>query len=486
MKFMRTWAVTVGAAVLSLSTLFSTGCSRSVPKGAVGNIGRYNYSPSIIQTGNTLQIWWCSQGVNPLDSSQNTDAIYFSSANVTTLIFSKPILVLSETPGTWDSAYTCNPKIIGGVFDNPVGDGRTYSLAMYYVATAEVSGENNSIGVAFSNDGVHWQKYPEPVIPSSSPTGYGVGQPSVYNTDQKAAITIFYEDSNPTVHHVAAVSSDGLHFVVHGDLTTHGMNADNPYATWGDMAFDSIKREWYAIFNRPLRPPTTTGEVLEHGQYGVELYKIGQDALLTGTSAWRPIATMDTNRTGFESNFLSGFIRDAYGTLNLPYYPKIKMYTSVSYPAPSWAATPAEAATSAAAGTWILMPMESTPGALTELPFNQYFNGRIHEVTTGWVDEGGGFQLQMNIGHLSVNPTGRASRVFYGCKSGESDYFVSLDVNCEGRRVLGKQGYGYATPVPGLNLVAIYRCFSGSDHFVSLDPNCEGQTTDARLGYILP
>ena len=63
---------------------FTVGCSRSLPKGAIGNLGRYNYSPSVIQTGDTRQIWWCGQGVNPADGSQNTDAIYFQSINTST------------------------------------------------------------------------------------------------------------------------------------------------------------------------------------------------------------------------------------------------------------------------------------------------------------------------------------------------------------------------------------------------------------------
>ena len=78
---------------------------------------------------------------------------------------------------------------------------------MYYVATAAITGTSNSIGVAFSNEGIVWKKYPEPVISSSSQTGYGVGQPALYNTDHKAGISMFYEDSNPTLHHVAAVST---------------------------------------------------------------------------------------------------------------------------------------------------------------------------------------------------------------------------------------------------------------------------------------
>src|ERR1039457_5181140 len=148
--------------------------------------------------------------------------------------------------------------------------------------------------------------FPEPVIPSTSSTGYGVGQPALYNTDHKAAIAMFYEDSNPTVHHVAAVSTDGVHFTVEGTLTSYGLDPDNPEAIWGDMSYDSAASEWYAVFNRPLRPPSTTGGVVERGEYGIELYKIPNAALLTGTSLWEQLATIDTNLTGFESNFLAG------------------------------------------------------------------------------------------------------------------------------------------------------------------------------------
>ena len=170
-------------------------------------------------------------------------------------------------------AFTCNPKVIGGVFENPLGDGQTYSFAMYYVATAAGGGTDNRIGAAFSNDGIVWKKYPQPVIQSASQAGYGVGQPALYNADHKSAITMFYEDNYPTVHYVAAVSTDGLHFKVQRTLTSNGLDQDDPQASWESMTYDAAAGEWYAVFNRPLRPPSATGGVLERGQYGIELYK---------------------------------------------------------------------------------------------------------------------------------------------------------------------------------------------------------------------
>ncbi len=471
-----------------LSAMFSTtGCSsRSLPKGAVGNLGKYNYSPSVIETGNTRQFWWCSPGVNPTDSSQSTDAIYYESVNTSNQKSYGPMLVMAETPGTWDSAFTCNPKVIGGVFENPLGDGNTYTYAMYYVATQWLSGDGNSIGVAFSDDGINWKKYPLPVIPATTPSSYGVGQPSVYNTDQKAAIYMLYEDTNPTMHHVAAASTDGVHFTVQGTVTANGLDSDDPEGTWGDVAYDSKAGEWYAIFNRPLRPAITTGGVIERGQYGVELYKIKQHALLTGASPWQQLAIMDTNSTGFESNFLAGFVRDSHGDVNVASYRTIEMYTTISYPPPSWDATPAEAGDSAAVEQWILMPMTWAPNAEAAIPFNRYFNGSVHEVTTGWINPDGGFKLQQTLGHLYASPVEAATVPFYGCKRAQTDYFVSLDMGCEGQRVLGKQGYAYSQPVSGLKLLALYRCSTSQDHFVSQDPKCEGATTDALLGYVAP
>ena len=138
-------------AVLS-AILVTIGCSTSpsLPKGAVGNVGgRYNYSPTVIETGGTRQLWWCSAGVNPNDTSQDSDAIYFEAINMSTLATFGPVLVLAETPGAWDSVFTCNPKVIGGVFANPLGDGENYRLAMYYVGLGVINGTNNHMVLPF-------------------------------------------------------------------------------------------------------------------------------------------------------------------------------------------------------------------------------------------------------------------------------------------------------------------------------------------------
>ena len=466
------------------------GCGFNIapsPKGAVvGRGGGYDYSPSVLQSGSIQQFWWCGQDLNPTNMDQISDAILYESIDLSTGVRYGPVTVLGETQNTWDSAYTCNPKVIRGSFDNTLGDGQTYTYAMYYVGTSS-GGVDNSIGVAFSGDGITWKKYPKPVIltTTTSPTGYGVGQPTVYNTDGKAGIWMCYEDNTPTIHHVEATSTDGIHFTVRGTLTTAGLDPNNPEASWGDMAYDATTGYWYAVFNLPLRNPATNGGITERGQYGIELYRIPNTSLLSGATPWQQLMTVDTNLTGYEANFIAGLLRNPYGNVNVGPYPTIEMYTSISNPQPKWNASPSAAGWSGRTETWDVGLVAWKPDNPL-LALNRYFNRTIHEVTTGWIDPKGGFYLESTLGHLYESPQQGATVPFYGCKDGSKDYFVSLNSACEGKRILGTDGYGYSQPVAGLNLVALYRCYTGHDHFVSKDQNCEGQSPGELLGYALP
>jgi len=461
--------------------LFGLGCGIDVngpPPGAfLGRAGVYDYSPSAIQVGNLQQFWWCGGAPNPNLPSQKSDTIQYAFIDLTSNEMSVPTTVLAETPGAWDSAFTCNPKVIGGTFNNPLGDNQNYSYALYYVGTASSEGIINSIGVAFSNDGIHWKKYPKPVIYATTQSYYGVAQPAVYNSDHKAGIWLFYEDSNgpPMNQHVEATSTDGVHFTVVGKLTTNGLPPDS---SWGDMAYDSSAGYWYAVFNGQSRSG-------EPAQLGVTLYRIKSDALLTGTTPWQQLKTFDTNLSGNEVNFIAGLLRDQYGNVNIGPYPTIEIFPSISNPPPAWNASQANATNSAATKYWDIGKVEWVPNRPL-MALNRFANNMVHEVTTGWIDPNGGFTMQSTLGHLYESPQQGANLTLYGCKDGSTDYFVSTDSACEGQQVLGTEGYGYSQPVAGLTLVALYSCYTGHDHFVSQDPKCEGQGTGQLLGYALP
>jgi hypothetical protein len=489
-------------AVLS-ALLVATGCnyiSSNKPPGAfLGRTGAYDYSPSAIQIGNRQQFWWCGEATNPNLASQSTDTILYSSIDVTNQATSVPIVVLAETPGAWDSAFTCNPKVIGGVFTNPLGDGITYSYAMYYVATSSPGGINNNIGVAFSNDGQHWTKYPQPVIVTTTQGYYGVGQPAVFNSDGKSGIWVFYEDTETTVKHYKATSTDGIHFTDEGELTTNGLNVDILQGSWGDMAYDSATGYWYAAYNMPLRNPSTTGGILERGDLGIALYRIPNDSLLSGASPWQRLQSFDTNLTGHEANFIGGFLRDQFGNLNVGPYPTIQIYTSMSNPAAPWNATPAEAGLSNAPQNWDIGSVQWIPSN-SLMPLNSYSNSSSTVVTTGYTDPTAGFKLASVLGHVYLGPQASGANVsLYGCKSGTTGYFLSTDSTCGGNLLLGVNGYVYSAPQSGVSVVALYNCRNAAAvAYVSNNAACQvagasansgagaGASVGALLGYALP
>lgn len=483
-------AATLVALVCALFCLGGCSTLSGTPANAVvGRAGVYDYSPSIIQVGHVQQFWWCGQGQNPADHSQNTDTIQYESINLDTGQQVGPEVVLAETPGAWDSAYTCNPQVVQGTFTNPLGDGASYKYALYYVGTAEVAGINNSIGAAFSNDGIHWKKYPSPVIPTTNQQVYGPAQPVPYNSDGKQAIWLFYEDDEPPLapnSHVQTVSSDGVHFSSVGTLTTNGLNIPPTLASWGNIAYNPADSYWYASFNFPTRSLATTGNVQELGSYGFQVYRIPQNDLLAGKTGWLQLKTIDTNLTGYEMISGAGFARDPSGNLYQDDSGTLQIFPSFSNMWIPWNASPASAASQAAVNTWDIGKYTWSAKEPPLYDLKRYKNGISHDVTTGWIDPAGGFSIEETLGEVYKSPQQGATVALYSCKRGDVDFFLSLDGNCEGQHIIGINGYMYAQSVAGLVLSPLYRCSTGSGHFASGDPLCEGSKTEELLGYILP
>ena len=478
--------------ILSAALVLSGCVGRTdvVPPGAV--VGRpelYDYSPSIIQVGHLRTFWWCGRAHNPNVPSQYTDAILEESVDLETGTRSGPQVVLAETPGAWDSAYTCNPQVVQGTFLNPLGDGSTYTYAMYYVGTRQQVNTNNSIGVAFSVDGVHWKKYPDPVIASLYTQGYGPAQPVPYNSDGKQAVWLFYENDDPPLlpnHHTQAISSDGVHFKYFGTITTKGLQIPPNLASWGDMAYDSIDGYWYATFNLPSRALSTTANVFERGSIGVQLYKIPKDDLLIGQVGWQLLKTLDTNLTGLESIFIAGLLREPHGNLLLGDGGKVELFPSFSNKQISWYDSPGRAAAAGDVSLWDIGRYTWSPAEPPTYPLRRYRNSHVHVVTTGWIDRQGDFSEEKTLGQLYQYPTNRATTALYGCKTGAVDSFLSIDGGCEGAHVMGLIGFLYTSPIALLDLVPLYRCKGFNDHFASNDPHCEGSVTERLLGYIPP
>jgi len=483
------WFTIVVWLALVLCAALLDGCGGGgIPEGAVvGRAGRWDYTPSVIQTGQVQQFWWCGEAPNPAKPSQDTDTILYESIDLTTGQHFGPQVALAETPGGWDSAYTCNPKVIRGKFSNPLGDGQAYTYALYYVGTSNVAGTENSIGVAFSNDGVQWKKYPVPVIPTTNHNGYGAAQPVPYNTDGKQAITLFYEDDAPPYpvnHHWEATSTDGLHFTNTGLFTSNGLTfaADRP--SWADMVFNPSDGYWYAIFNIATRNVDTTDGEREYGQWGFQLYRIPKNDLLVGTIGWQELKTFDTNLTNHESNFLPGILQDGYGNLYQDSSKNIQIFHSFSNAPVPWDAHPGDSARAARLTSWDIGQVSWSPSEST-YTLSSYINGSSHVVTTGYFDSEH-FVFEKSLGHVYSRPMDGATLGIYSCKRGDNDHFVSTSLNCDGSYMVGLNGYIYAQPPAGVTTVPIYRCVQDGDHFLSSDSLCEGGQTETMLGYILP
>lgn len=471
-----------------LLCLEGCGLGGTPPGAVVGRAGRWDYSPSVIQTGHVQQFWWCGEARNPAKPSQDTDTIMYEAIDLVSGKQVGPFVVLAETPGAWDSAYTCNPKVVQGKFSNPLGDGQTYTYALYYVGTPNVGGGANSIGVAFSNDGQTWKKYPSPVIETTNINYYGAAQPVAYNSDGKQAITLFYEDDLPPSegdYHWEAVSSDGVHFKNIGLLTTNGLNLVSNRPTWADMAYNMADGYWYALYNTGSRATSTVGGIMEFGQWGFQLYRIPSNDLLIGKTGWQELKTFDTNLTGYESNFLAGLLGDGYGNLYQDGSGTVQMFPSFSNVQVGWDESPTSAAKNAKNTNWDIGEVFWSPNDATLYELNRYLHGASHRVTTGWIDTTV-FTLEKTLGQVYASPKVGATVALYGCKTGNTDAFVSLDSGCEGQYMIGLNGYIYGVPPAGVAVVPIYRCSTNHDHFVSTDPACEGSHIDELLGYILP
>jgi hypothetical protein len=81
---------------------------------------------------------------------------------------------------------------------------------------------------------------------------------------------------------------------------------------------------------------------------------------------------------------------------------------------------------------------------------------------------------------------GSGRRLLYGCTDG-GDAFSSLDPACEGKEVLGGNGYVWTAPPAGVESAQLYRCRTRTNgwHYDSLTATCEGDIVDGPLGYVV-
>ncbi|UIN38391.1 hypothetical protein [Methylobacterium oryzae] len=422
----------------------------------------YNYAPSIINTGGTTDVWWCGQGA--------TDVIYHRTATGAGF---GPIQQVLFPRQAWNSAYTCDPSVIRGNFTNPQ-DGQHYTHIMYYSGANNLPGNNNQLGLAYSNDGINWVDWQgdsilKPIGDASN--NYGLGQPSTFNADGQSSLFVFTTDTS-----VPADPNFAQIFVRH---TPNGVNFEAPVrlparATDGtsigpnsDFGYDYNTGDVYMMSSLPGRncnaePCKDKVNNPDRETYQMGLYKMPISQVLSGQPfQWTPLGQLNTDQTGFYLNHSPGFNRDPSGNIT-PFFPNIQIFFAGGDPSPT---------------TWKLtfsILNKDDPFA----PLVRYYNGQVHKVTSGYA--GPGFNAEFQLGRGLVAATA-ATHKLYSCFTG-ADYFLSNDAGCEGQQHLGVTAEVFNNQEA--NTHAIYRCWAGNHHFASNDPGCEGTTTEGPLGYI--
>lgn len=478
---MKTLAAVLGAASLCCGMAFAVPAHASTTVGGPqeGTTGYYDYTPHGMRTSTTETEIWCGD-----TASHTVDTILEQQYNLSNWTVSVPERVaFQEGPtGSWDARFTCNPSnVIEGSFPNVLGDGVTYTYEVFYIGLPNGTPAVNQIGAAFSTDGLNWHKYLSPVetYPNLNCGCYGYSQPNA--TISNGLVSLYFEDNPDGTHvfHYVAYSTDGVHFTSPLTSVTNAGFSTAVKPNWGSLAYNPANLTYYALVGDGWRPAARTGGVQEQGDNGCTLYSTLDP--LAGT--WTALDTVDTNLTGYEVNFLCGFITDYSGNLAPGLLPSIKILASTSYPRPAYNASFTALGNSAAFNNWQISWDLYTPGNVWRTFKSVDHAGGYHENTTGYYDASYYNAPDSHVlGSLAEAPTGDATVPLYGCKAGTQDYFVSGNFGCENQYKLGLEGYAYSAPAP--DRIALYRCIVPSKgHFITSDPNCEGQGFEALIGY---
>ncbi|MFI6532672.1 hypothetical protein ACIBHY_09500, partial [Nonomuraea sp. NPDC050547] len=115
------------------------------------------------------------------------------------------------------------------------------------------------------------------------------------------------------------------------------------------------------------------------------------------------------------------------------------------------------------------------------LPLARSTRGPDHRASTGALPPG--YLLEATIGYVTALEEA-GTRPLLSCLD-DTEEFVSVRPDCEGKVVIGLLGHLWVDPPPSGAAVAVYRCnvADNGDHFISVRPDCEGHAVDGMLGY---
>ena len=187
----------------------------------------WDYSPSaMVDWDGKTKVWWCGEegGRDVIKYREKSPGGVWS-AEIKVLESNR--FIPGKAPLSWEGVFVCDPTVTRGSWSYL---GAHYSYVMYYTTehpwSSSVGGQDNRIGLAFSNNGIHWTKYESgPVIDDGLTGTYGTGQSVVWSVSAGAGVRTVYTfvDSIGAIHYYYRESVDGISFGPRSEITQAGL-----------------------------------------------------------------------------------------------------------------------------------------------------------------------------------------------------------------------------------------------------------------------
>lgn len=263
---------------------------------------KWDGQPAHLVIGGTHHMWWCSQGPG------SKDVIYYSkkTGSLGPGGWSTPQQVLDHTQVTWADSFICDPSVIRGSFSY---NGTAYAYALFFTAFVPSSGGENSIGVAFSNNGINWVTHISPVIvPSGNPAFYGAGMSGVAFHPTTGKLMHAYLDTTYSPILRLNETTNGLSFTPSPPSATqlHAAGRQGDDGQGPDIAYHPGDGHWYAAIKNHDPKGIYDGE-------SRVLRSVNPNDLL---GAWQVIGIFNSTVTGKPQNHNPGIGKTANGSLH--------------------------------------------------------------------------------------------------------------------------------------------------------------------------
>lgn len=259
--------------------------------------------PSILYEDGYFRMWWCSTS-----PTTGGDGIFLAQKAESLGAGGWEIVgeVINHLSSPLATNHTCDPSVVRGSFEF---NSTQFPYALYYTYD-QASGVDNSVAVAFSQDGVTWNHHTSPVLtPDGGFNGeYGAGASSCFWDRTVDQLHVYFADTTygfgtlPQIRYKA--STDGLLFDPTPSYPTSMVLGFTPENFGGspDVAFSSATGQTYGVMSR-----------LDAGEN--ELLVVKTDGGLSDSAEWREIGRIGEELTGQPSSWEPGLARNSDSTL---------------------------------------------------------------------------------------------------------------------------------------------------------------------------